>query len=427
MAVNYGFFANATSLNLIAKKIFLELGNYMNQSKSFTIAATFLSDSQLGDINNHYDCVHIPNMGGYKFPLDSVLQSQNLIIGLSGIDEIILGREVFPSEKMWKLTEPLIKHEIKKWEQHIDQIKFIQVNTNSEKQQMNQYLKIPEEKMHVIPLGVDHKTFHPSKDKESTRKKILSKFKIKNIPYFMHISELNLARKNILRILEAFKKAKNHGLEHSLIIVGKNNPEIVIQKAKGIPDVHVLGYVSEEDLSELIQGSEALLYPSLHEAWGFPMVESMACGIPVITSNLYSMPEVTNGGALLVDPYSTKDICTKILEIAKNERLREVLSHKALRVSKEYSWERTAKEYLNLCNKIDSHLEFDYENSYDMSAYRTLVTVVKIKKSQQRFVGDLLKFDFSNIIEWSLSEGINDYEVGDFLKPFKNWMTSFKK
>ena len=107
MAIDYGSFANATSLNLVARKLFFEFGKLMNSTKDFTIAATLLADNALGDVNQHYDCLNVPNMGGYRFPLDSVLNSKNLVIGIVGIDEVVLGREVYKTESDWKKNKPI--------------------------------------------------------------------------------------------------------------------------------------------------------------------------------------------------------------------------------------------------------------------------------------------------------------------------------
>ena len=113
MPIDYGSFAQATSLNLITRKLYFELAKRMNETKSFTITASLLQDSGLGDINQHYDCTIIPNMGGYKFPLESSLHNKNLIIGIVGIDEVVLGREVYKSNSDWKQNEPIIKNELK--------------------------------------------------------------------------------------------------------------------------------------------------------------------------------------------------------------------------------------------------------------------------------------------------------------------------
>jgi len=423
MPVNYGFFANATSLNTQAQKIFRELANLMNKTKSFTITASTLGDSFFGNVNLHYECVHVPNMGGYKFPPDSVLNSKNLIIGLVGIDEIILGRESFRTEDSWKRDVPIMKKELQKWEKNIDKIKLIHVNTKSEKQQMNEYLKIPNEKMHIIPLGVDHNFFRPVENKENTRKKILSKFFMKDTPFILHISEMNWARKNIIRMLKAFHNAKKTGIPHKLIIIGKNDP-IIYKKASTIPDVHVLGFIDQNDLLSFIQSSDVFLMPSLHEGWGLPMVESMSCGIPIITSNSFSAPEILKDGGLFVDPYDVLDITRKILEVIKDNKMRETLGKNALKRSLEFSWEKTAAQIYELYKKLDlpQDSSYDFEYNYEVSVRRTLVTIMKLRELVNLSQQDLLEFDFSRISNWALYVGINDAKIRDYILPFKNWL-----
>ena len=89
-------------------------------------------------------------------------------------------------------------------------------------------MKIPEQKISIIPYGVDHDLFKPIGDdeKDSKRKKILAKYKIDDIPYLIHISEANWARKNIFRLFDAFQQAKESGIPHKLLVVGKNDEHV---------------------------------------------------------------------------------------------------------------------------------------------------------------------------------------------------------
>ena len=423
MPIDYGSFANATSLNLITKKLFKELGYIMNKTKSFTITATMLDANKIGDINQHFDCVSLPNMGGYMFPPEGVLSSNNLFVGLVGIDEVVLGKKVFRTQSLWQRSKPIIEREVKKWKENSNKIKHIHVSTVSDKMQVIEYLKIPEEKLSVIPYGVDHDLFKPPFDKEKARKKILSKFFMKDEPYFVHVSEINWKRKNILRLLEAFKKAKDEGLKHNLIIIGKNEP-IVFEKAKENPAVKILGFLDEKDLVEIMQGSDALINPSLHEGFGFPLVEAMACEVPVISSNIFSPPEVVGEGGLFVEPDSVSDIRNKILEMAKNENLRMDLSKKALQQSKNFSWRFTARKLLELFEKYCGlTLDGNFDEQYDLAAIRTIVTATQIHPKLLKIaLPDLKKYDLSRIIHWDLEIGFDDPIVGDYLKPFKNWL-----
>jgi len=426
VAVDYGKYANSSSLNLLARKIFFELGKLMNETKAFTVSALKYEDIGIGDVNQHFDVVSVPNMGGYRFPRDGALSSRHLIVGIVGIDEVVLGKQVFKTDDEWKINKPIIEREVAKWEKDADKIGLVHVGTNSEKEQLMQYLKVPEGKLRIIPLGVDHQIFKPAEDRIKTRKRILGKFFRLDFPYFIHVSETNYARKNIFRMLEAFEKAKNDGLKQNLIIVGRAEPPVV-ERAKNIPGVILTGYVSEEHLVMLIQGADAMIFPSLHEGFGLPPLEAMACGVPVITSNTSSLPEVVGDGGLLVDPYSTDDITRKIGEIARNEDLRDTLSQNALKKSMEYSWDKTAQMLLKIMQeevKPQSD-NFDFEECLDLAAYRTLTTACEILPDLMNMARqDLVEANYSRIIHWALEVGLEHPVTKDFLMPFKEWLTS---
>ncbi len=399
----------------------------MNQKKSFTIAATMLNDCGLGNVNQHYDCIGVSNMGGYKFPVKYTLNSTNLIIGLVGIDEVILGREVYKAEQDWLQNKPIIEKELEKWRLHSNKVKAIHVSNNSEKEQMIKYLHIPKEKIFVIPYGVDHTLFKPSKSKGQTREQILQKFLIRNSQYLIHISESNWARKNIFRIFEAFKKSKNSGLEHKLIIVGKND-DVVYKTAKSIPDVHVLGFVPEHDLIQLLQGADALINPSLHEGFGLPMLEAMACGIPVISSNSFCTPEIVEDAGLFSNPKNIDDICANIQRLIKDENLRNELGSNGVKRAKNFSWKNTAEKLLDLYEQTSESCDFDFYEYYHKSALRTLVTVCLTNpKLKKQMISSIIHMDFSKLIDWSLDKGLDDSTTHDFLFPLKDWLVENQK
>lgn len=425
VAVDYGKHANASSLNLIAKKVFLELGRLMNEKKSFTVTALKYDDVGIGDVNQHFDCINIPNMGGYRFPPMKVLTSNNLSIGLVGIDEVVLGEQAYETTPQWRINKPIIEREVPKWEKYMNKIKFVHASTNSDKEQFMKYLKIPEEKIHVIPYGVDHEIFRPSINKEETRKKILSKFFVKNSPYFIHVSEANWARKNIFRMLDAYELAKSKGIKHNLIIVGRVK-QPVIDRASHINGVIVLGFISEGDLATLMQCADALILPSLHEGFGFPLVEAMACGVPIITSKVFSPPEIVEDAGLLVDPYNVSEMTSKMIEISTNMTLRETLSVSALERSKGFSWEHTAKKLLQSIEQTTKQTprDFKFFEDVDVAAYRTIATVCEILPELHMVRKDLLGANYSPIISWALEHGLEHPAVKDFLLPFKEWLIS---
>jgi len=421
LVANYGL--HASSLTLITQKLFLELGKLMNKQKSFTVTATMYSSAGIGDVNQHYDCVSIPNMGGYNFPPNAATASRNLFIGIVGIDEVVLGRKVFRTDKDWKRYKPIIQTEVKKWKKHVKKINRIHTSTISDKQQIIDYLKVPEEQIDVIPYGVDHDVFKPAEDKRITMKKVCSKFYIKNTPYFVHISESNWARKNTIRLFEAFKKARSAGIPHNLIVIGRNH-QLIHKKAQQIPGIIMCGYVKEKDMIGIIQGADALLLPSIHEGFGLPLVEAMSCGVPSITSDIFSPPEIMKDAGLFADPYSVSDISEKIIKFAKNKKLQEDLSKYALKRSQYFSWTKTAEKLLKLFQKnTENELDSDFDADYDSAAYRTLVTVCQIHPHlKNQAMRDLLEMNYTKIINWAVTVGLNDGYVKDYLTPLTKWL-----
>jgi len=416
---------NASSLMNINRNLFREIGKLMNETKLFTIAAIKESFIGIGDINQHYDVIHIPNMGGYRFPVIPAQNCKNLILGLSGIDEVIYGNEVFSNHSKWKTQEPIIKTEVNNWKKHIDKVKSIHVVTSSESDEMHQYLGIPYEKMTIIPHGINHNFFKPSVNKENTRKEILKQFNIPDSRYFLHVAELNWVRKNQIRIVEAYDKARKSGLKHRLIFVGKYYDKIK-KRCEKVPGINFLGWISNEHLLEFMQGADAFILPSIHEGFGMPLAESMACGVPCITSNIHAPPEVVGDSGLLVNPHNTSEISEKMLQIV-NKKLLTELSQKALKQAKLFSWEENAKKILKLYQNTNTPMK-NFEENYNLAAYRTLTTVCELyPDKKQHLVESLLQFDYTKMIDWALEDGLYDDMTRDFLLPFESWLIEKQK
>ena len=422
LAVDYGL--HASSLTLITQKIFRELSKIVNTQKSFTVTATLCSNAGIGDVNQHYDCISIPNMGGYNFPPEATLSTNHLFVGVVGIDEVVLGKEVFRHKKDWIRNKPIIEKQVNKWKNHVEKINRIHVSTNSDKDQVMNYLDVPEEKIDIIPYGVDHDLFKPSNNRKKTSELVNFKFFLKkDHPYFLHVGEKNWARKNTLRVFEAFKKARSSGISQNLLVIGRFE-ELIHKKAKEIPGIVMCGYVTEELMIQVIQGADALILPSLHEGFGLPLVESMACGVPVITSNVFSPPEIVKNAGLFVDPYNVTDIYEKIIEFVNSNKIQDELSQNAIKRSQDFSWTYTATELLKLFQMhVENPHDIDFDTDYSLSAYRTLTTISQIHPDLIKTAAqDLLEFDYSRIIEWSLEVGINDPFVKDYIIPLKQWL-----
>ena len=112
------------------------------------------------------------------------------------------------------------------------------------------------------------------------------------------------------------------------------------------------GYVTRQQLADIIRGARALLYPSLYEGFGLPVLEAMACGTPVITSNCSSLPEVAGDAARLVDPISAESIGQAIVEVATNDVVWQQLQQRGLVRAQQFSWKRTAVETLAIYEEV---------------------------------------------------------------------------
>lgn len=150
--------------------------------------------------------------------------------------------------------------------------------------------------------------------------------------------------KNTERIIRAFHLA-SAGKDLKLIIVGHPSN----MKALEERNVRFLGYVSPNDLSALLTGSRGLLYASLYEGYGIPILEGFACGVPVVTSNVGSMPEVAGDAAILVDPTDTNSIAEGVAQVIRGAK---AYVDKGSERVKEFSWEKTAAMTLNVYEEI---------------------------------------------------------------------------
>jgi|SRR5215469_3678979 len=158
-------------------------------------------------------------------------------------------------------------------------------------------------------------------------------------PYLLSVSNRK-PHKNEFRIVEAFAEAKLDSQIH-MVFTGKPTADLArwIEKRGVGSRVEFVGMVAEERLPSLYRGAQALIFPSLYEGFGLPIVEAMACGTPVVTSNLTAMPEVAGDGALLVDPRSVEQISSATERIVSDKSLRQRLRERSVARAAEFSWE----------------------------------------------------------------------------------------
>ncbi|MCE9629064.1 MAG: glycosyltransferase family 4 protein [Candidatus Vogelbacteria bacterium] len=177
---------------------------------------------------------------------------------------------------------------------------------------------------------------------------------VKQLPdhdFFLFVGVLK-DRKNPMGVVKAFDLFKERTHSHNILVfAGKNdNSEVskLINESKYKNDIFCLGYVSEKQLAYLYKKALALVFPSLLEGFGMPILESMDVGTPVITSDRGAMKEVAGVAAYLVNPDSVEDICLAMEKISSDENLRSNLTELGLERSKNFSWEKAAKGYLKI-------------------------------------------------------------------------------
>ncbi len=162
-------------------------------------------------------------------------------------------------------------------------------------------------------------------------------------------------RKNLPRLLQAYASIA-HRIPQDIVLTGRmgwgsDQLQEVLKNTNIRDRIHLTGFVEDKKLPALISMADIMAYPALYEGFGLPVVEAMACGTPVLTSSVSSLPEAAGGAALLTDPSSVEDIAEKLFNLASQSELREELSCRGLVRVSELSWETTARMTLDSCSR----------------------------------------------------------------------------
>lgn len=227
--------------------------------------------------------------------------------------------------------------------------------SESSKKDIVEILNIPEEKIRITYLAVDER-FRPIKDNniiETVRAKygISSKF-------ILYVGSLEY-RKNLGRLIKAFEQlCKNYKEKYTLAITGTSSMkfsseiERLIGSLKLNNKVLLTGFVADQDLPALYNAAEIFVFPSLYEGFGLPPLEAMACGTPVITSNVSSLPEIVSNAAILIDPYNITELVEAMYKVITNRDLCQSMIEKGLKWAKLFSWEETARKTLKVYEEV---------------------------------------------------------------------------
>lgn len=216
----------------------------------------------------------------------------------------------------------------------------------------------PLDKIRVIPNGLRE----PNPQDPNLEKELSKRFEISD-SFVLNVGGIH-ERKNIVRLIQAFSKLiKNHRYNGKLLITGNVSGAPYQEKMKSLCDAAIkktgmgnkilfTGYISETELDTLFRTAEFLVYPSLYEGFGIPILEAMKVGLPVITSNVTAMPEVAADAALLIDPNSVDAIAAGMVKLLNNETLRQELKSKGIERARPYTWQRVSEMYSDLYQEV---------------------------------------------------------------------------
>ncbi len=221
------------------------------------------------------------------------------------------------------------------WVNKESQIIF--VDSLQTKEDLNAFLKIDGKRVVLNYPGVDIKKPDQGVIKKTTLKYHLNK------PFILTVGKIE-PRKNFPRLIEAFNEIHQSNLK--LLIVGPEGWETLKTQNKNI---QIINQISDEELFSLYNRCLFFICPSIWEGFGYPVVEAMRSGAPVITSNISSLKEIALGAALLVNPLSTEEISQAMIKMISDKQLRKDLSDKGLKRAEQFSWK---KYYNNLINSL---------------------------------------------------------------------------
>lgn len=203
----------------------------------------------------------------------------------------------------------------------------------------------------VIPEGCERR-FNAVPD-PNAMERVAGKYRLPK-RYVLFVGTLD-PRKNLARLLGALARVEESGL--SLVVAGAPGwrADEIQARANGLglaERVRFTGFVDEQDLPQLYRGAQLFAFPSLYEGFGLPLLEAMACGVPVVASNVSAMPEVAGDAALLVDPRSEEQLAEAISRVAVDDALRGRMRERGARRAAEFTWEQAARRTMEIYRRV---------------------------------------------------------------------------
>jgi glycosyltransferase involved in cell wall biosynthesis len=309
------------------------------------IKSTLLRSSVLlpaGVVLEHIDLFHGLDQSGIPF----FFRTGKSVVTLHDVIPLALPW-AFPPRHRWVLTAALAR--VRR------QADLVIVPSAAAAEDVVRYLNMDRQRITVIPMGCDAR-FQPMVN--AARLVQLRRRYALPERYVLFVGTLE-PRKNIALLLEAFSRllAERPQDDIQLVVAGGkgwgDGRLIATMEALNIRRrVIFTGFVEDDDLPDLYRGAQMFVYPSLYEGFGLPVLEAMACGTPVITSNRSSLPAVAGDAALLIDPTRPDDLAAAMSAIMSNGALHEELRWKGLARAKEFTWEAVARKTMDVYRAV---------------------------------------------------------------------------
>lgn len=289
---------------------------------------------------NHYDLLHVPTMR--RIPM---VKACPLVATVHDLAPFVLEGKYDPLRMMYH------KYYLKRAIHQCDRVITVSKATKADILKFTQY---PEEKIDVIYSGVDARLFRPI-NYQVARDTIADKYGLKHA-YFIYVSRIEHPGKNHLRLIQAFEQfIKREKTSHYLVLVGADwSRADLVKKYVARSDLKdriiFLGFVPKIDIVSLYNACDLMIFPSLYEGFGFPVLEAMACGAPVICSSTPALKEIANGHAMLFDPMNVKEM-SYCISLAFEEGNDLQKRERALEYARTFTWTECAKQTLQVYEK----------------------------------------------------------------------------
>ncbi|MEO8612078.1 MAG: glycosyltransferase family 1 protein [Chloroflexota bacterium] len=236
----------------------------------------------------------------------------------------------------------------------VNRADFVVADSQSTKEDLIDLYGVMESKIDVLLSGVDSR-FKRQNDR-SVLMTTRTRYMIGTSPYIFSVGTVQ-PRKNYGRLIQSLALLRASGYDLDLVIAGGRgwleDPIYETVNTAGMQEhVHFIGFTDDADLPTLYSGAYCCVLPSLYEGFGLPVLESMACGTPVITSNVSSLPEVAGDAAITVDPYNLDAITDAIKQLLDDSTLYQSYVQKGYERAKQFTWDNSARQLRQIYAKL---------------------------------------------------------------------------